>query len=38
VFALPLLEDGPPVADPLVDAVALTVGLTVLLQGATSVA
>src|SRR3712207_2754196 len=32
VFALMLLEDGPPAADLLVDVVALTVGLSVLLH------
>jgi sodium/hydrogen antiporter len=36
VFALLLLEDGPPATDLLVDAVALTVGLSVLLHGATA--
>jgi NhaP-type Na+/H+ or K+/H+ antiporter len=36
VFALLLLEDGPPAADRLVDVVALTVGLSVLLHGATA--
>jgi sodium/hydrogen antiporter len=36
VFALLLLEDGPPAADLLVDVVALTVGLSVLLHGATA--
>jgi sodium/hydrogen antiporter len=36
VFALLLLEDGPPGTDLLVDAVALTVGLSVLLHGATA--
>jgi NhaP-type Na+/H+ or K+/H+ antiporter len=36
VFALLLLEDGPPAADPLVDVVALTVGLSVALHGATA--
>ncbi len=36
VFALLLLEDGPPAADLLVDVVALTVGLSVVLHGATA--
>ena len=36
VFALLLLEDGPPAADHLVDVVALTVGLSVVLHGATA--
>jgi sodium/hydrogen antiporter len=36
VFALLLLEDGPPGADLLVDVVSLTVGLSVLLHGATA--
>jgi NhaP-type Na+/H+ or K+/H+ antiporter len=36
VFALLMLEDGPPAADLLVDAVALTVGLSVVLHGATA--
>ena len=36
VFALLLLEDGPPAADLLVDVVSLTVGLSVLLHGATA--
>jgi sodium/hydrogen antiporter len=36
VFALLLLEDGPPAADFLVDAVALTVALSVVLHGATA--
>jgi NhaP-type Na+/H+ or K+/H+ antiporter len=36
VFALLLLEDGPPAAGLLVDVVALTVGLSVLLHGATA--
>jgi NhaP-type Na+/H+ or K+/H+ antiporter len=36
VFALLLLEDGPPAAGSLVDVVALTVGLSVVLHGATA--
>jgi NhaP-type Na+/H+ or K+/H+ antiporter len=36
VFALLLLEDGPPAAGLLVDVVALTVGLSVVLHGATA--
>jgi sodium/hydrogen antiporter len=36
VFALLLLHDGPPAAETLVDVVALTVGLSVLLHGATA--
>jgi len=36
VFALLVLEDGPPGADLLVDVVALTVGLSVVLHGATA--
>jgi sodium/hydrogen antiporter len=36
VFALLLLEDGPPSAELLVDVVSLTVGLSVLLHGATA--
>jgi hypothetical protein len=36
VFALLLLEDDPPVTDLLVDVVALTVGLSVVLHGATA--
>jgi NhaP-type Na+/H+ or K+/H+ antiporter len=36
VFALLLLEDGPPSADLLVDVVALTVGLSVVLHGASA--
>jgi NhaP-type Na+/H+ or K+/H+ antiporter len=36
VFALLLLEDGPPAAGRLVDVVALTVGLSVLMHGATA--
>jgi NhaP-type Na+/H+ or K+/H+ antiporter len=36
VFALLLLEDGPPAADLLVDVVAITVGLSVVLHGATA--
>jgi NhaP-type Na+/H+ or K+/H+ antiporter len=36
VFALLLLEEGPPAADLLVDVVALTVGLSVVLHGATA--
>jgi NhaP-type Na+/H+ or K+/H+ antiporter len=36
VFALLLLEDGPAAADLLVDVAALTVGLSVLLHGATA--
>jgi NhaP-type Na+/H+ or K+/H+ antiporter len=36
VFALLLLEEGPPGADPLVDVVALTVGLSVVLHGASA--
>jgi sodium/hydrogen antiporter len=36
VFALLLLEDGPPAAELIVDVVALTVGLSVLLHGATA--
>jgi NhaP-type Na+/H+ or K+/H+ antiporter len=36
VFALILLHDGPPAAATLVDVVALTVGLSVLLHGATA--
>jgi NhaP-type Na+/H+ or K+/H+ antiporter len=36
VFALILLEDGPPTAGLLVDVVALTVGLSVVLHGATA--
>ena len=36
VFALLLLEDGPPAAELLVDVVALTVGLSVVLHGATA--
>jgi len=36
VFALLLLEDGPPTADSIVDTVALTVGLSVVLHGATA--
>jgi NhaP-type Na+/H+ or K+/H+ antiporter len=36
VFALLLLEDGPPAADLIVDVVALTVGLSVVLHGATA--
>jgi len=36
VFALLLLDDGPPAAELLVDVVALTVGLSVLLHGASA--
>ncbi|MGY1606237.1 MULTISPECIES: cation:proton antiporter [unclassified Geodermatophilus] len=36
VFALLLLEDGPPAADLVVDVVALTVGLSVVLHGASA--
>jgi sodium/hydrogen antiporter len=36
VFALLLLDDGPPAAETLVDVVALTVGLSVVLHGATA--
>jgi sodium/hydrogen antiporter len=36
VFALLLLDDGPPAAQTLVDVVALTVGLSVVLHGATA--
>jgi NhaP-type Na+/H+ or K+/H+ antiporter len=36
VFALLLLHDGPPAAETLVDVVSLTVGLSVLLHGATA--
>jgi NhaP-type Na+/H+ or K+/H+ antiporter len=36
VFALLLLHDGPPSADVIVDVVALTVGLSVVLHGATA--
>jgi NhaP-type Na+/H+ or K+/H+ antiporter len=36
VFALLLLEDDPRVTDLLVDVVALTVGLSVVLHGATA--
>jgi NhaP-type Na+/H+ or K+/H+ antiporter len=36
VFALLLLEDGPPAAGAVVDVVAITVGLSVLLHGATA--
>jgi len=36
VFALLLLEDGPPAAGLLVDVIALTVGLSVVLHGATA--
>jgi len=36
VFALLMLEDGPPTADLLMDVVALTVGLSVVLHGATA--
>jgi NhaP-type Na+/H+ or K+/H+ antiporter len=36
VFALLLLHDGPPAAATLVDLVSITVGLSVLLHGATA--
>jgi sodium/hydrogen antiporter len=36
VFALLLLEDGPPAAELLVDVAALTVGLSVVLHGASA--
>jgi sodium/hydrogen antiporter len=36
VFGLLMLHDGPPAADVLVDVIALTVGLSVVLHGATA--